>query len=198
MVNKKKVEKEPEKNYVKNSIILIVLFGVCIFLTLYFCKWYEVYKEYEKETPVIRGSLSEINKEDLDHYVVDNSDVIIYMCTATDDDCRSFEKDFKKYIRRNEITDEVVYLNLTGIDIKEFVKEFNDTYSYKVKLNGRYPAFVAFQDGKVISILQGSRNKTITISKVQSFLEIHLQEEEEEDIMEEEEVEVATEEVPLS
>ena len=35
--------------------------------------------------------------DDLDHYVLDNPTTIIYMCTANDDECRNFEKDFKNY-----------------------------------------------------------------------------------------------------
>ncbi len=179
----KKVEKKPmdekRKNYIRNYAILGGIFAVCIFLTLYFCKWYEVYKEYEREIPVIRGSLYEINRDELEHYVVDNSNVILYMCTATSDECRSFEKKFGKYVTRNEIQEEVVYLNLTGIDEEDFLKAFNEKYPYKPKLNGTYPAFVAFRDGKVVSILQMKKNKKVTISKVQNFLELNLQEEEE-------------------
>ena len=188
MANKKTNIDEKKKNYLRNYAILGGLFAICIFLTLYFCKWYEVYKEYEKEIPVIRGSLYEINPDELGHYVVDNSNVIIYMCTANDDVCRSFEKDFKKYVKRNEIQEDVVYLNLTGIDMNSFVKQFNDTYPYKNKLNGKYPAFIAFQDGKVVSILQTTKKKKVTISKVQSFLELNLAEEEEEteEVVEEE------------
>ena len=187
MANKKKniqeetSKEEVQKNYVKNYIMLFILFGCCIFLTLYFCKWYEVYEEYEKETPVIRDSLSEITSEDLDHYVIDTPSIIIYMCTANDDECRSFEKDFKKYINKNDITDEVTYLNLTGVDKDQFVKDFNEKYNFKIKLNGHYPTFVAFQDGKITSILQGKKDKKITISKVRSFLELNLLEEEEEE-----------------
>ena len=190
--NKENTEsKEQQKNYVKNYILLIVLFVSCIFLTIYFCKWYDVYKEYEKEIPVIRGSLSEITPEDLEHYVIDNSSAIIYMCVANDDECRAFEKDFKKYIQKNGITDEVIYLNLTNVDQKQFLSDFNQKYQFKIKLNGKYPAFVVFQDGDVISILQGSKNKRITLSKVQGFLELNMLEEEEEPIEETEEKEEA-------
>jgi len=171
---------EHQKNYLKNYVILIAIFCCCVALTLYLCKWFEVYQEYEKEIPVIRGNLVEINPDDLEHYVLDNSDTIIYMCTANDDECRNFEKDFKKYIIKNDITDEIIYLNLTNIDGDQFVKNFNQKYKYKMKLNGKYPAFVVFQDGEITSILQESKNKKITISKVQNFLELNLYEEEEE------------------
>ena len=186
MAKSKKLD-EKQKNYVKNYILLIVLFGSCIFLTMYFCKWYNVYKEYERETPIIRGSLLEITSSDLEHYVVDTPEAIVYLCTANDDVCRSFEKDFKKFVQRNNLVDYITYLNLTGVDNELFIKDFNAKYDYKIKLNGHYPAFVAFQDGKVVSILQGSKNKKITISKVQNFLELNLyREDEEEDINEEE------------
>ena len=130
MANKKTIKKiedkmnldENKKNYLKNYILLIILFGCCIFFTIYFCKWYSVYKEYEKQTPVIRGSLSEITVDDLEHYVIENYTSIIYMCTADDDECRTFEKDLKKYVHRNSITDEIVYLNLTGVDLDEFIR----------------------------------------------------------------------------
>lgn len=173
---------EKQKNYLKNYLILIAIFCCCIFLTLYFCKWYEVYQEYEREIPVIRGSLVEINPEDLEHYVADTPSTIIYLCTANDDECRNFEKDFKKFITKNDITDEIVYLNLTNVDNSQFISEFNQKYQYKMKLNGKYPAFVVFQDGEISSVLQGSKNKKITISKVQNFIELNLYEEEEEEL----------------
>ena len=180
---KKEVQEKMEenkKNYIKNTIILAIIFIVCMCLTLYLCKWFNVYEEYEKEIPVIRDSLGEITVDDLEHYVIDTPSTIVYMCTSNDDVCRSFEKDFKKYIQKNDISDEIVYLNLTGVDIDSFVTNFNQQFQYKIKLNGRYPAFVVFQDGEVTSILQGSKTKKVTISKVQNFLELNLYEEEEE------------------
>ena len=176
--NTKKKNVETQKNYFKNYVILVAIFGCCIALTLYFCKWYDVYKDYQKEIPVIRDSLYEITSEDLEHYVADNSRVIIYMCESLNDDCRSFEKDFKKYIHKNDITDQVIYLNLTGVDIDEFVRDFNNSYNFNRKLNGNYPSFAVFQDGKLISILQESKNKKLSISTVKHFLDLYLEEEE--------------------
>ena len=47
MATKKEETKidEKKKNYIRNYAILGGLFAVCIFFTLYFCRWYEVYKE---------------------------------------------------------------------------------------------------------------------------------------------------------
>lgn len=173
-MTKEKSSGKPFKNY----IILIMLFVVSCGFTLYLCEWYNVYNEYKKQTPVIRGTLSEIGYNDLDHYVIDIPSVIIYACTSGDDKCRIFEKDFKKYVNKNNLNDTIVYLNLSDVDQEQFVNEFNNRYNYKIKLTGNYPAFISFKDGKVDSILQGDSNKALTISKVDNFLDINMYEEE--------------------
>lgn len=165
----KKFEKEiTTKNYIIITLICLFTIG----LTLYLCSCYKVYKESQKEIPVIRGTLSEITKEDLNHYVTENQSTVIYMCTASDDKCRSFEKDFKKLIDKKELQDSVVYLNLTNVDQEQFIKDFNNKYPYKVKLTTNYPAFVAFEDAKVVNVLQ-EKDKKLTISKTESFFELN-------------------------
>lgn len=171
---KEKDSKKPLKNYV----ILIIIFVVSCAFTLYLCEWYNVYDDYKKQTPVIRGTLSEIGYNDLDHYVVDISNVIIYTCTASDDKCRSFEKNFKKYIKKNNLNDDIVYLNVSDVDQEQFINEFNEKYNYKIKLTNNYPAFISFKDGKVESILQNNKKKNLTMSKVEDFLEMNMYKEE--------------------
>lgn len=167
-----------DKKRFKNYIILIVIFILCWGLTLYLCEWYKVYNDYEKQTPVIRGTLSEITYEDLDHYVVDVPSIIVYICTSYDDNCRNFEKNFKKYVNKNDLNDSIVYLNITNIDKQQFINDFNNKYNYKGKLTGNYPAFVSFKDGKINSVLQATDNKNLSLSKVDSFLDLNNYEEE--------------------
>lgn len=176
-MDKKTKSEGSKKKRFKNYVLLIVVFALSCGFTLYLCKWYEVYNEYKKETPVIRGTLSEIVYEDLDHYVVDVPSSIVYLCTSNADECRSFEKNFKKYVVKNNLSDSIVYLNLTGVDQESFVNEFNEKYNFKIKLNGKYPAFVSFRDGKVDAILQGTDSKKVTISKVDSFIDMNMNEE---------------------
>lgn len=167
-----------DKKRFKNYIILIIIFILCWGLTLYLCEWYKVYNDYEKQTPVIRGTLSEITYEDLDHYVVDVPSVIVYICTSYDDNCRNFEKNFKKYVNKKDLNDSIVYLNITNIDKQQFINDFNNKYNYKGKLTGNYPAFVSFKDGKINSVLQATDNKNLSLSKVDSFLDLNNYEEE--------------------
>ena len=165
--------KEEKKSTIHNYILLVVLFAVTAGLVIYLCKWYNVYHEYQKETPVIRGSIMEIVNEDLEHYILDNPTAVIYMCTAKDDECRNFEKDFKKLLKKRDYNNEIIYLNLSDINQDEFVNSFNDKYNYKIKLTTHYPAFVLFEDGKVVSVLQGNEKKPLTVLKVKQFLELN-------------------------
>lgn len=173
-MTKSTTDKEVNKKRIHNYILLGVIFLVCICFVLYLCKLYKVYDNYQKETPVIRGSIQEIVPEDLEHYVVDTPMTAIYMCTSYQDECRNFEKDFKKFLKQREWNNEIVYLNLNDLDQEEFVESFNNQYPYKKgKLTTNYPAFVFFEDGKVAGILQGKDNKRLTITKVRQFLEVN-------------------------
>ncbi len=164
---------DSKKNSLKNYVILLVIFLIGVGLTLYLCKWYDVWNDYQKETPVIRGSLLEITYDDLEHYVMENPTTVIYMCTSSNDVCRSYEKDLKKIVEKDNLNDYVIYLNLSDLDQDEFVNNFNAKYEFKNSLTTNYPAFVVFEDGKVSGILQGSKGKKLTVSSTKQFLELN-------------------------
>ncbi len=162
-----------ETKRIHNYLIVVLLFAVCVVIVLYLCELYKVQKDAEQKIPIIRDSLSEIFSDDLDHYILDNPRTVIYMCTANNDDCRMFEKNFKKLLRRGDYQDEIVYLNLTDINQEEFIANFNKKYPYRDGITEFYPAFVLFEDGKIKSFLQGNKEKKLVISKVKSFLELN-------------------------
>ena len=175
-MSKKIVEKNEdnkEKSKIKRYGILLFIFALCIGLTIYLCKWYDVYDEYQKETPVIRGTLSEVGYEELEHYILDNPSSIVYMCTSQSEICRNFENDLKKLVNKNAYADEIIYLNLSGLDMDTFVYEFNSRYKFKNKLTSDYPAFVAFSDGEIEAILQGNADNPLSISRVKNFIEMY-------------------------
>ncbi len=168
------LETAPKKNKkLHNYFVVILLFLVCIGLVLYLCELYKVHQEEKMKVPIIRDSLGEIYQKDLDYYIVDNPTSVVYMCTANDDVCRTFEKSFKKLLKKKDYNDEIIYLNLTDLDQEEFVNSFNQKYPYKEDITSHYPVFVLFDDGKVIGILQGTEEKPLTVSKVKNFLELN-------------------------
>lgn len=159
------------KKKIKGCILTILLFVVCCGLTLYICELYKVHEQEKKKTPIIQGMISEIYGDDLEHYIADNQTTVVYVCAANDEDCRSFEREFKKLLKTNNYNEQLVYLNLTDMNQDSFVESFNNTYPYKVKLTTNYPAFILFEDGKVKSILQ-ENSKKLSVVKVKNFLEL--------------------------
>ena len=169
---KKKSLKDSSK-IIKKYVLLVLLFIASIVIVLYLCELYKVNKAEQMKTPVIDGALLEIYPTDLEHYIMDNPTTVIYMCTADNEECRVFERDFKKLLKKKDYNNQIIYLNLTDLDQEEFVSEFNNTYTYKTEITGDYPAFVLFEDGKIKSILQSSKDKSLSIDKVKQFLELN-------------------------
>ena len=165
--------KANKKCGLKNYLILAAIFLAGIGLTFYLCNLYTVYDEYQKQTPVIRDTLSEITADELEHYILENPTIVIYMCTSSDMVCRNYENGFKKLIKSKELQDEIVYLNLSDLDQQKFIEDFNNKYNFKVKLTTLYPALVVFEDGKITSILQGNVDEELTVVKTKQFIEIH-------------------------
>ena len=168
---KEKTLEKKDKKIVRNYIITIVLFIACCGLVLYLRELYRVNEAEQKKIPVIQGYISEIYNDDLEHYIMDNPNGVIYMCIANDENCRVFEREFKKLLKKDEYSDNLAYLNLIDVDQNEFLNNFNSKYIYKTKLSKEYPAFVLFEDGKVKAILQ-EKSKKLDIVKVKHFLEL--------------------------
>lgn len=170
---KAKTKKEERKIGVKNYLILALIFLVATAVTLYLCNVYNVYQESKLEIPVIRGTLSEITSEEIEHYISENPTTILYICTASDETCRSYEKDLKKVVNKRELQNEMVYLNITPEEKSNFVKSFNDKYTSRVKLTEQFPALVALEESKTIHILQPKEEGKLTLLKTQQFIELH-------------------------
>lgn len=165
---KGKEKKVPFKNY----LILAIVVLTTITITIYLCQCYYVYHDSIKEIPVIRGMLSEITTEELDHYILENPNCNIYMCTSSDEKCRSFEENFIKLIKKKNLQEDIVYLNLSNVNQEKFIKSFNDKYKYKIELTSNYPAIVMFEDAQVSNILQ-EEEETLTIMKTKQFIELN-------------------------
>lgn len=161
-----------KKITIKSYLILAAIFILTIFLTIYLCKCYQVYSESMKEIPVIRGTLSEITSEELEHYVQENPNCVVYVCTASDQRCREYEEKFKKLIKKQNLQEEIVYLNVSNVEQEEFIKSFNDTYKHKVELNSNYPAILLFEDKAISSILQ-EKDSELSITKTKNFIELN-------------------------
>ena len=161
------------KKIVKNYLILLLIFAGVIGVTIYLCRMYNIYQDSKRQIPVIGDTLVSIKSEELEHYVMETPTTMIYMCTASDSNCREYEKSLKKLVKKNKLQESIIYLNLSVEEKDNFTKNFNEKYKSRYKLNSNYPAMVLFEDGKVNCILQEKNKKRLSMKKTREFIELH-------------------------
>ncbi|MBO5376329.1 MAG: hypothetical protein J6A52_05695 [Bacilli bacterium] len=155
----------PNKNYIKLAIIFVVTISVVVFTYV----MYNSQKEYENNIPVIRGSIAELNEQDLNNYFIGNDDFLLYIGVANDENCRELEEDLIELLKERRISN-AVYLNITDVINKnEFYNVFNSNYSLNEKLNS-YPAFLVVSDKKVVDLVQ-RKDKKLAIENIEQLLD---------------------------
>lgn len=160
----------PLKNYlILGMIIIVTLLGV-----LYLCSWYRQYQDNKINKPVITNVLREVQFNNLDTVLTERDMLIMYMCTTDENICRSFEKKFSEYIKDNNLTEEIVYLNLGySSDENNLLETVYNNYKSDtlVKKIYEYPTLVIFNRGEIVDVLSSNSKNKITIEQVSEFLE---------------------------
>ena len=168
------VKKEPNNRKVpfKNYIILLFLCFLTLGIVFAISNYYRKIEQKELETPVISGIVSEIKKEDLDNYIVENPDFFLWIGSSYNYNSRDVEKDLIEYFKKNDIKDRMIYLNVSNEkELDDFYDSFNSKYVEKdyAKLFD-YPAFVIIRDGKVLDLVQKKTKQKLTISDIDRLL----------------------------
>ena len=165
--NKKEI---PTQNYIILGVIIIItLLGV-----IYLCSWYRQYHDNKINQLVITSVLREVQFNNLDTVLTERDMLIMYMCTTDENICRSFEKKFSEYIKDNNLTEEIVYLNLGySSDENDLLSTVYNTYKSDtlVKKVYEYPTLVIFNQGEIVDVLSSNSKNKITIDQVSEFLE---------------------------
>ena len=120
-----------EKNIpLKNYIILAVVLILSIILVIYFYMWYNAYEESKLNTMIMDKYLQVINYNELNNYLVENKDAVIYSSVLEDQKIRDFEKKFKNIIIKNSLNNDILYLDLTEeLKDKNITKDIKETYN---------------------------------------------------------------------
>ena len=149
------LRKIPTKNY----IILGMVILVTLFILYYFYMWVDVYKESKINIPIMDKYMTVINYNELDNYVVENPNTIVYVSVLEDDRIREFEKQFKNKYRNNEIENDVLYMNITDDIRNTNIKEdMDDRYVLNDLSITDVPCVLVFNDGLLKSIYSVSDN----------------------------------------
>ena len=150
---------ELRKIPLKNYIILGVIIVVTLFILNYFYMWVDAYKESKINMPIMDRYMTVINYNELDNYVVENPNTIVYVSVLEDEKIREFEKKLKSKYKSNEIDKEVLYMNITD-DLKD--KNIKNQMVSKYSVNSlnitKVPCVLVFEDSMLKSIYSVSDN----------------------------------------
>lgn len=157
----------PKKNYWLLGLLSIIT----IVTVLYFSNWYKASKEYNIESSVMTNFLGEIKEVEIDNYILENPDIVIYISSDREEQTKKFEKKLKNYIIKEEIKGQFIYLdcaNLTPEFISTFQKKYFNGALKKIPVT--YPNLLFLNDGKVIDVLYKLQGKP-DMKDVKEFLE---------------------------
>ena len=134
-----KKEKEiPFKNYIILAVILIFT----ILLVVYLFNWQSIYQKNKLQESILDKYLMVINYNELDDYLVENKEAIVYVSVLNDEKIRMIENKFKNLIIKNDLNNKVLYLNLTNESV-----EINKKYLGNLS---EVPTLIIFDEGKVV------------------------------------------------
>ena len=152
----------------KNYIILLAISVATIFLVFYLRTWYNTSKEYYQNNSIMSEYLSELRSDEINSYIIDNPNVVIYYASAKDTAIKSFEKKFKKLMEEHEIKNEIIYIDSSKEENKNIVSKLNNISDKKIDVLS-IPNLIYIKEGKINKILY-LNNSTINKRDVQNFL----------------------------
>lgn len=163
---KEELRKVPFKNYIILGIVLLV----SMFLLYYFYMWVDAYNESKLNKPIMDKYMEVINYNELDNYLIENPNTIIYVSVLENKEVRDFEKKFKKLFINNEIDNKILYLDITNEindkSVKEMLKERYSINSVSI-LN--VPSIIVFDDGNLKTIYSISEDN-YDIDRIKLFI----------------------------
>lgn len=157
----------------KNYILVVLLFLLTIVAVLFVKKIYENKENSQVVTNERMDVLYEIKENDLKNYIVENRKTIIYTSDSLNFSIEKFERSFRDYIVKNELSKEIIYLNLNQVssDFYASIKEkYFDSSLKNVEIPLNQTNIYVFEDGKIIDILY-KESKMVSLEDVKVFLD---------------------------
>lgn len=132
---------------VKNYVIYAILVVCTMLIVFYLGSWYQKTNSNIEEKAIISSVLSEVKKNELGNYLVENPNTILYVIT----DVNSEEQEvLKEVVTEYNLRDSILFLTLKEKEKSSFEKD----YLEKTKVS--YPNLLVFEEGKYITSFQDS------------------------------------------
>lgn len=151
----------------KNYIILALVLIITIIGVIYIFMWYSSKEKSKLELPILDDYIMSINYNELNDYIVENKDAVIYTSVLNDVNIRLFENKFKNVIIKNNLNSSILYLDLTN-EIKDnnVLLKMEKKYGTKVDI----PSVMVFRDGALTDVYN-IKEDNYNIKKLEKYLE---------------------------
>lgn len=156
----------------KNYIIYILIVFVTVALAIVFSFWYKNIKD--EQTTKSMTAIAEIKETDLDNYLTENNNIIIYLGNSKKESLKEFEEEFNKYINEESLNKNIIYIDLSEVS-KNFDKKIKNKFNENSNFNNLDVNFnndeniIVIEESKLVNILY-RKTSDIKIEEVKIFL----------------------------
>ena len=140
----------PLKNYV---YLFCILLG-SLLLLFYIYRWYETYNENKLYTSIMNKYLTVINYNELNNYITETPNTILYVSILGDKQINRFEEQFKNSIANSNLRNNILYLDITNEEKNDAMKKLN--------IDSNFPYLVVYTNGKITDTYRIGKNNYST------------------------------------
>lgn len=133
------MKKIPVKNYFILLIIVILVAISTIILT-------NIYNNRLRKTSIMYNYLSEIKKNDIDTYLTEKPNIILYISDKYDITNNKIEEKLQNEIIKYNAKDYIIFLNINTKNI-EFIDKLNKKYNGNIEK--KLPVLVVIEDSQI-------------------------------------------------
>lgn len=149
------------KEKTKKTILLIAICLVTLMVLFIALKLNENRKQNLLSTSGMKGYLTEIKYEEIATNVVEQPNTIIYVSNSSDDSLYTFEKEFKTVIKKYNLENEIIYININDSVIVDPIYQ-------------NAPELVFYKDGQISDMIDcttlKSSDEIINVLKERSVI----------------------------
>lgn len=144
----------------KTYFILGIILVSSIFIVLYINKLYLSTKNNDN---ILNGFIKEIKTQEIDNYIIENPNFIIYLGYKNNDN-KPFEKKFKKLVTKYDLQKDIVFIDISQFNDETFNKFCK---KYADKLLKKDSSLIIVDNQKVIDVLDITKgNNDIELVKM--------------------------------
>lgn len=149
------------KEYTKKVILLVAILVVTIAVLVVALKLHDKKMDDLLSESEIKDYLTEIKYEEIENHIIEQPTSIIYVSNSSEDTTRKFDEIFIPVIKKYNLENEVIYININGVTIMDPVYQ-------------NAPELVFYKNGEISDMIDVStlnnRDDIIDVLKERSVI----------------------------